>query len=107
MASSNDTDIAIVGMAVRVPGAKDHRSFWRNLRDGGEAIRRYSEEELLAAGEDPAQIRRKGYVPAGAPLADMEHFDGEFFGFSPKESAILDPQHRHFLECAWEALEDA
>ena len=107
MASTNDTDIAIVGMAVRVPGAKDHRSFWRNLRDGVESIRRYTEEELLAAGEDPAQLRRKNYVPAGAPLPDMENFDGEFFGFSPKESAILDPQHRHFLECAWEALEDA
>ena len=100
-------DIAVVGMAARVPGAKNYREFWRNLCDGVESIRRYSEEELLTAGESLSAIRARNYVPAGAPLDDMEMFDGEFFGFSPKESAIIDPQHRHFYEVAWEALEDA
>ncbi len=102
-----DTDIAIVGMAARVPGGRDYRSFWRNLRDGVESISPYTGEELLAAGEDPEALRRKNYVRAGAPIEGMENFDGEFFGFSPKDCAILDPQHRHFLECAWEAFEDA
>jgi acyl transferase domain-containing protein len=46
-------------------------------------------------------------VRAAAPLTGVPLFDGEFFGFSPKESAIMDPQHRHFLECSWEALESA
>ncbi len=113
MASDNhdsdfaDTDIAIVGIGIHAPGARDYRAFWRNLQGGVESIRQYTDEELLAAGEDPANLRRPNYVRAGAPLTDLETFDGEFFGFSPKESAILDPQHRHFLETAWEALEDA
>src|SRR5690606_22025 len=66
-----------------------------------------SEEELLAAGEDPALMRLPNYVPFAAPLEGFAGFDAEFFGFSPKEAAILDPQHRQFLEVAWEALENA
>ncbi len=102
-----ETDIAIVGMSLRVPGAPDKERFWENLRDGVESVRFFQDEELIAAGESPDQLRRKNYVKAAAPLDGMELFDGEFFGFSPKESAIMDPQHRHFLECCWEALENA
>jgi acyl transferase domain-containing protein/thioesterase domain-containing protein len=102
-----DNDIAIVGMAARLPGAPDIETYWRNLRDGVESIRRYSDDELLAEGESLENLRRSNYVRAGGPLDGMEMFDGEFFGFSPKESAIMDPQHRHFLECCWEALENA
>jgi acyl transferase domain-containing protein/thioesterase domain-containing protein/acyl carrier protein len=100
-------DIAIVGMAVHLPGAASVADYWRNLRDGIESIRRLSEAELLAAGESPARMRHPRFVPAAAPLDRFEHFDADFFGFSPKEAAILDPQHRQFLEVAWEALEDA
>ncbi|MBN2629189.1 MAG: SDR family NAD(P)-dependent oxidoreductase [Rhodobacteraceae bacterium] len=102
-----DTDIAIVGMAAHVPGAQDIGAYWNNLRNGLESIRRLSEADLLAAGESPARMARPNYVPAAAVLDGFEGFDAEFFGFSPKEAAILDPQHRHFLEVAWEALENA
>lgn len=102
-----ETDIAIVGMALRVPGASNKERYWENLRGGIESVRFFTDEELLAAGERPDLIRKKNYVRAAAPLEGMEMFDGEFFGFSPKESAIMDPQHRHFLECCWEALENA
>ncbi|HEY8431972.1 MAG TPA: type I polyketide synthase, partial [Sandaracinaceae bacterium] len=102
-----ETDIAIVGMALRVPGASNKDRFWENLRAGVESIRTYTDEELLAAGERADLLRDPRYVKAGAPLDDMEMFDGEFFGLGPKDSAIMDPQHRHFLECCWEALEDA
>ncbi len=102
-----ETDVAIVGMALRVPGASDKERFWENLRDGVESIRTYTDEELLAAGERPELLRDPRYVRAGAPLDAMEMFDGELFGIGPKESAIMDPQHRHFLECCWEALESA
>lgn len=102
-----ETDVAIVGMAAHLPGARNVSEYWKNLIDGVESVRFWSEEELLAVGEKPENIRRKNYVPASAPLGDMEMFDGEFFGFSPKESLILDPQHRHFLMTAWEALESA
>ncbi|MCT4556931.1 MAG: SDR family NAD(P)-dependent oxidoreductase [Pelagimonas sp.] len=102
-----ETDIAIVGMAAHLPGAGDIQTYWRNLRDGVSSIRKLTEEELLDAGEDPGLMRHKDYVPFAAPLDDFELFDAEFFGFSPKEAAIMDPQHRQFLETAWEALENA
>ncbi|WP_395540650.1 type I polyketide synthase [Neotabrizicola sp. sgz301269] len=102
-----ETDIAIVGMAAHLPGAPDITTYWQNLRDGIASIRQLSEAELLANGENPAQMRRPNYVPAAAVLDGFKGFDAEFFGFSPKEAAILDPQHRAFLEVAWEALENA
>ncbi len=102
-----DTDIAIVGMAAHLPGAPDIGSYWANLVAGVESIRVLSEADLLAAGEDPARMRKATYVPSAAVLDGFETFDAEFFGFSPKEAAILDPQHRQFLEVAWEALENA
>ncbi|APZ52509.1 type I polyketide synthase [Salipiger abyssi] len=104
---TGENDIAIVGMAAHLPGAENIQRYWDNLRSGRSAIRRLSEEELLEAGEDPGLIRHKDYVPFAAPLDDFEMFDAEFFGFSPKEAAIMDPQHRQFLETAWEALENA
>lgn len=100
-------DIAIVGMALRVPGARNVDEFWSNLRNGVESIRDLTEEELLAAGETPARIHHPNYVRRTSEMPDMEMFDADFFGLSPKEAAIMDPQHRHFLECTWEALEDA
>lgn len=102
-----ETDIAIVGMAAHLPGAPSIADYWRNLRDGVESIRHLTEAELLANGESPARLRARNYVPAAAILEDFTQFDADFFGFSPKEAAILDPQHRQFLEVAWEALENA
>ena len=103
----SETDIAIVGMAAHLPGAADIAAYWANLRGGVESIRVLSEAELLAAGESPARLRQPNYVAAAAPLDGFADFDAEFFGFSPKEAAILDPQHRQFMEVAWEALENA
>lgn len=103
----SETDIAIVGMAAHLPGAPSISAYWEMLRGGLRAIRRLSEDELLAAGEDPAVMRLPNYVPFAAPLEKFAEFDAEFFGFSPKEAAILDPQHRQFLEVAWEAMENA
>ena len=104
---SAETDIAIVGMAAHLPGAESIGAYWQNLRQGLRAIRRLSEDDLIAAGEDPAIMRHPNYVPFAAPLDRFAEFDADFFGFSPKEAAILDPQHRQFLEVAWEALENA
>lgn len=100
-------DIAIVGMSVRVPGATDPDQYWKNLRDGVESVQFYTDEELASRGVSPAQLKNPHYVKAGAPLEDVAGFDPEFFGFSPKEAGILDPQHRQFYETAWEALERA
>ena len=100
-------DIAIVGLSVDVPGAGSAAAFWENLRGGIESIEVLDEDALLAAGERPATLSDPNYVPAAALLNDYDRFDAEFFGFSPKEAAILDPQHRKFLEVAWSAMEDA
>jgi acyl transferase domain-containing protein len=99
--------IAIVGMAGRFPRARNLDEFWRNLRDGVEAISFFTDEELRAAGVDSALLGDPAYVKANAILEDVELFDASFFGINHREAEIMDPQHRIFLECAWEALENA
>jgi acyl transferase domain-containing protein/thioesterase domain-containing protein len=101
------TTIAIVGMAGRFPGARNISEFWRNLHDGVESIRDLSESDLLAAGASPQDLANPDYVRRSPVLDDVPLFDASFFGFSPRDASIMDPQHRHFLECAWEAIEDA
>ncbi len=103
----NDSDVAIIGMACRLPDASTPDVFWQNVRDGVESISRFSEQELLAEGHDPDLIKRPDYVPARAILSDVEYFDAYFFGYAPREVERLDPQHRLFLESALEALENA
>ncbi|MCP4699597.1 MAG: amino acid adenylation domain-containing protein, partial [Gammaproteobacteria bacterium] len=104
---SDNKDIAIIGMAGRFPGAENVNAFWRNLRAGVESITFFSDEELLAEGIDPALLNNPDYVKANGILEDIELFDAAFFGFSPREAEIMDPQQRLFLECAWEAIENA
>ena len=102
-----ETAVAIVGMSCRFAKARGLDEYWSLLRDGMEAIETYSDEALIAAGVSPALLRQRNYVRRGAPLEDMECFDAGLFGLSPRDAAIMDPQHRHFLECAWAALENA
>ncbi|GAB1538354.1 hypothetical protein NUACC21_10130 [Scytonema sp. NUACC21] len=99
--------IAIVGITGRFPGAKNVDEFWQNLRDGVESISFFTDEELEAAGIDRALLNHQNYVKANGLLEDVEMFDASFFGFTPREAEVMDPQHRLFLECAWEVLENA
>jgi acyl transferase domain-containing protein/thioesterase domain-containing protein len=101
------TAIAIVGMAGRFPGARNLREFWGNLHDGVESIRDLTDAELLAAGATPEELASPDYVKRASVLDDLSMFDASFFGLSPRDASIMDPQHRQFLECSWEALEDA
>ena len=101
------TVVAVVGMALRVPGARTPEGFWQNLRNGTESITRFTDDELLAVGVAPEQLARPGTVAAFGALDDVAGFDARFFGFAPREAQLLDPQHRLLLECAWEALEHA
>ena len=103
----NGEEIAVVGMAGRFPGAETIDDYWRNLHAGVESITTYTDDELRAAGVSEDLLANPGYVKSGKPLDSMEMFDAGFFGFGPRDAAILDPQHRHFLECSWEALEHA
>ena len=106
-AHASRSSIAIVGLAGRFPGAGNLAEFWENLRSGVESIRPLTDQELIDAGADPRVIADPDYVKAASVVDGIELFDAPFFGFSPKDAAIMDPQHRVFLECAWQALEQA
>lgn len=101
---ARETDIAVIGMACRFPGADDPDQFWRNLCEGVESIRFFDRAELTGA-VDPRSLGDPAYVPASPVLNDAAGFDAAFFGFSEKEAETMDPQHRLFLECCWEAME--
>ncbi|SFO40865.1 type I polyketide synthase [Nitrosospira briensis] len=102
-----DIDIAIVGMAGRFPGADDVEAFWRNVQDGVESVTFFTDKELLARGVSREKLDDPHYIKAGAELPGVDLFDASFFGYTPREAAETDPQHRLFLEVAWQALEDA
>jgi acyl transferase domain-containing protein len=99
--------IAIIGMSGRFPGARDCAEFWRNLCAGIEGLSQFSAAELAESGIDPAALSHPGFVNAGGVINGIDQFDAGFFEFSPREAEILDPQHRVFMECVWEALEMA
>lgn len=99
--------IAIVGMAGNFPKSPDIKTFWHNLSAGVECITAFSDEELLAAGVPAELLRDPNYVRTAPILENADQFDPFFFGLSPNEAKLIDPQHRILLECAWAALEDA
>lgn len=99
--------IAIVGMACRLPGANNPGEYWENLVGGVESITMLSEEELEDAGVAPRTHRHPHYVNAAALIDDMEGFDARFFGYTPREAEIRDPQGRMFLEACHSAIEDS
>ncbi len=99
--------VAVVGLAGRFPGARDLGDFWNNVRSGTDALETFSDADLDAAGVVPALRSNPQFVRRGTVLEGAELFDAGFFGLAPREAQIIDPQHRIFLECAWEALEHA
>lgn len=101
------SSVAIIGMAGRFPGAGNVDEFWTNLRNGVESISFFTEEEVLSNGVSLDVARDPHFVGAGGVLEAPELFDAAFFNYSPAEAALMDPQHRIFLECAYEALENA
>ena len=104
---ATESRIAIVGVAGRYPKSKDLHHWWQNLRQGVELTSHFTEDELVAEGVPLDLLRNPNYVRARALLDDVAGFDAEFFGFSPREAEVMDPQQRIFLECSLEALENA
>jgi phthiocerol/phenolphthiocerol synthesis type-I polyketide synthase E len=107
LTEENDSDIAVIGMAGRFPGANSVDELWQTLCAGIESISFFSDQELREAGVDAALLNDPNYVRASSVLDDPALFDASFFGYTPREAQMMDPQHRLFLECAWEALEHA
>ena len=100
-------EVAIVGASCRLPGAADLDAYADLLREGRVAIRRLTDAELLDAGADPGDLADPAFVRFGAVVEDEQLFDAGYFGLTPREAELLDPQQRFFLECAVSALEHA
>jgi amino acid adenylation domain-containing protein len=98
--------IAIIGMAGRFPGADTIAEFWDNLCQGVNSVTFFTEDQLDDWFDRDVRSARN-YVKARPILAEVDKFDAAFFAMHAKEAELTDPQHRVFLECAWEALEDA
>ncbi len=99
--------IAVVGMALRVPGANTPARFWRNILAGRDSLTRPSIQELRRAGLSRRQLVDPQLVRSRPLLNDIEYFDASFFGMAGFETERIDPSHRLFLECVWEAIEAA
>jgi acyl transferase domain-containing protein len=104
---TNGLEIAVIGMSGRFPGSRTVEQFWQNVRGGVESVTFFSDRELEDSGHSAAELRDPNYVKARGVLEDIDLFDASFFGFSPKEAEIADPQQRIMFECAWEALENS
>ncbi len=106
-ANEDETDIAVIGMSIRTPGANSVFQFWDNLKNGVEPLDQFSKEELYNAGISKRALEDQNYVRSGFFLKDKEFFDASFFGYLPDEAKMMDPQIRIFHELVWNALEDA
>jgi len=100
-------EIAVIGMAGRFPGANNINEFWKNLKNGVESISFFSGKELEEAGFSAELVNNPNYVKANGILQDKEYFDSAFFGYSPREAEVMEPQVRLFHVISWQALEDA
>ncbi|MFI6217070.1 beta-ketoacyl synthase N-terminal-like domain-containing protein [Nocardia brasiliensis] len=101
-ADRRETDIAVVGLACRFPDAVDIDQFWDNLISGVDSVSRFAPKSIAGPGGS-----KREYVPAGGLLQNPEWFDAGYFGYTPREALLIDPQHRVLLECAVEAIEGA
>ncbi|MEO0966942.1 MAG: type I polyketide synthase [Cyanobacteria bacterium J06639_18] len=99
---SNGLEVAVIGISGKFPGSKNIDEFWNHLINGTELISLFPNSQ-----NQEAENQSHKTIKAGSVLEDVELFDASFFGFNPREAEIMDPQHRLFLECAWEALENA
>ncbi|MDQ1353575.1 MAG: hypothetical protein QG657_3881 [Acidobacteriota bacterium] len=101
-------EIAVIGMSGRFPQAPSIQQFWDNLKNGVESIIFLTDDQVKELGGEDQLLENPNFVKTkGGFLENREYFDASFFGYTPKEAEIMDPQFRILHECAWEALEDA
>jgi phthiocerol/phenolphthiocerol synthesis type-I polyketide synthase E len=107
MINRDKNAVAIIAMTGRFPGADDLTTYWDNIKNYREAITRFTDEQLTAAGVLASTLRDPNYVKVKGIIENIDLFDASFFDYSPNEAALTDPQHRIFLELCWTALERA
>lgn len=101
-------EIAVIGMSGRFPDAMNIKQFWENLKNGRESISFFSDKEMEEAGVSKELLDNDHFVKCkGGVVNDKEYFDAPFFKYLPAEAEILYPSTRMYMECVWEALEDA
>jgi 3-oxoacyl-(acyl-carrier-protein) synthase/NAD(P)-dependent dehydrogenase (short-subunit alcohol dehydrogenase family)/SAM-dependent methyltransferase/acyl carrier protein len=105
--NANYEPIAVIGLACRVPGAADARRFWSNLVAGVDSVRRVPKDQAVLEGATPRELDDENYVPVAGLVDDVYCFDAAFFGISPANARLMDPQLRVGLECAWATFDDA
>lgn len=103
--TANLQGIAIIGMAGKFPGVENIYEYWESIKQGKELLTRFSEKELIDKGVSEKLLKDVNFVPVSGLVNSAEHFDSAFFGFTPREADLTDPQHRKFLEVCYEALE--
>lgn len=103
----NDNDVAIVSVSCRFPDADTPEEFWQNLVDGKCSVRDLDDDYLRNRGVSNEDLSNTDYIKKSIIVDDIDRFDADFFGFTPREAQLLDPQQRIFLEVCWEALERA
>lgn len=99
--------VAIIGMSGRFPGADTISAFWRNLVAGVCSLETLTDNALRASGVSDDILNNPRCIKRAGVLHNIDKFDAAFFNYSPREAELIDPQQRLFLECAWEAFEDA
>ena len=101
------SSIAIIGIGSRFPQSTTTEAFWQHLAQGNELITFFDDQELINEGVETSLVNNENYINAKPMLQGIDQFDAQFFDLTPREAKVLDPQQRLFLECVWEALEDA
>ncbi len=97
-------DIAVIGMSGRFPGAVDIDQFWNNLVEVKNSIEIF-DSSLVNPAVDSELTSDNNYVFAQGNYPGQENFDNKFFGMTPREAELMDPQQRKFLELTHEGLE--
>lgn len=99
LSEDHENDIAVIGFAGKLPGADSIDEFWQKIK---------SEKEFLKSKKPgTAKIKNDDYIYKKTSIDDADLFDLEFWSFTPSEAKAMDPQHRLFMECAWEAVESS
>ncbi|MFL0578639.1 beta-ketoacyl synthase N-terminal-like domain-containing protein [Dietzia sp. 179-F 9C3 NHS] len=103
----HESDIAVIGMSCRLPGAPDVEALWGLLLEQREGVIRTDREAARRDGAPADLVDHPGFVPTGSDLGPIDDVDLAAFGFTRHEARYLDPQHRVFAEEVWHALDDA
>lgn len=101
---SDNHDIAIIGLGLKLPHANTMREYWNLINRGECVIQNIPSDRWESYGDNAEGNKSQDYA---ALLDDIWGFDASFFHISPREAAQMDPQQRLFLQASWEAIEDA